>query len=509
MNELDVKNKKEDRTNILVWLDFDAYSYVNFGIMIELAKLEKYDFIGIVTTKQDMSFFQNQKIITFKKLIYYPECYIDKSTFDLKKLMEFEKKFELNLWLDIFSERSFYKHWTYFHKFTKDEIFVIVEKSLSFFISILETYKPLMVLTQYIGENISNLLLYRIAKKMGVKTIMPVPMFIHNRILFSEDIVGSEIIDEFQKTIKKATDSSETYTEEWIKKKNFSQTLKIQESFNPNIFSFDKKIIHHIKRLLKNSEPIYKNVGKRKLKMIKYRFQLYLEIRKRKKFLDLNSVKKIEDDNFLLFPMQSEPEAKVLTISSYYSNQIMLIENIAKSIPVNRILYVKEHPIQKTKLWRSVNDYKKILSIPNVKLINPNVDSQELISKSKGVILISGGMGFEALFHKKPVILFSDEIYEKLSMVTKVTTFDKLHEDIKNALKNYKFDNKELNTLMKIINEKSIEIPYFTMIKEGVILSSIQRQEQNFNLTLMHFQKFYEIHKDSFELIAKTIYKKL
>jgi len=161
-----------EKENILVWLDFDAYSYVNFGAIIELAKLDKFDFIGIVTTKQDMSFFEHQKIIPFKKLIYYPDCYINKSDFDLIKLKEIEKKYELNLWSDVFTERSFYLYWTNFYKFNKEEIFVIIEKSILFFIQILEEFQPKMILTQYIGENISNLLLYKIGKKMTSKTII-------------------------------------------------------------------------------------------------------------------------------------------------------------------------------------------------------------------------------------------------------------------------------------------------------------------------------------------------
>jgi len=509
MEKLKNKNKVNNKKNIIVWLDFDAYSYINFGVITELIKLDDFDFIGIVTTKQDMNFFQNQKIIPFKKLIYYPDCYINKSTFDLKKLKEFEKDFRLNLWSDIFTERSFYKYWTDFHHFTKEEIFIIIEKSITFFIDILQTYEPKMILTQYIGENISNLLLYRIAKKMNIKIIMPVPMFIHNRILISEDIVGEEITNEFKKIIGSFEDLSQNFTEDYVKKENLSQTIKIQESFNPNIAGLNQKINHYIKRLFENPEEIYKNVGKSKFKILKYRFQLNFKIKKRKKFLDSNSIKSVEDNNFILFPMQSEPEAKVLTISSNYSNQITLIENIAKTIPINTILYVKEHPIQKVKSWRSIEDYKKIISIPNVKLVHPNVSIEKLISKSRGVILISGGTGFEALFYKKPVILFSDEIYEELSMVTKISSFDKLHNDINNAINNYKFNNNELNALMKIINEKTIVIPYFSMMKDGVTLSAIQRHKQDFNITLKQFHKYYETYKKYFELYAKTIYLKL
>ena len=243
--------------------------------------------------------------------------------------------------------------------------------------------------------------------------------------------------------------------------------------------------------------------------MIKYKYQNHFEIKKRKQFLDNKSIKSIEDKKFVYYPLQSEPEAKVLTESPFYSNQIALIENIARSIPIDLVLYVKEHPIQKTKLWRTIDDYKKILALPNVKLVHPSVNSQELISKSQGVIVINGSIGFEGLFYKKPIILFGDEYYDELSMVTKIVSLTTLPDVINNALSNFKFNNKELNALMQVVNDQTISVPYFSIIKDGVVLSSIQRNENNFNLTIKHFQKFYDTHKNHFELIAQTIYSKL
>ena len=333
-------------------------------------------------------------------------------------------------------------------------------------------------------------------------------MFIHNKIILSDNIVGTEIIDEYKKIIKNYKDTSKKYTENYIKKENFGQTLKIQEAYNPNILNLNQKISRYKKRIFTNPEPIYKNKGKSQIKIIKNKIKHHFEIKKREKFLNSNATKNIEDNYFILFPMQSMPEAKVLTISSFYSNQITLIENIAKSIPINSILYVKEHPIQKTKLWRSVEFYEKIISIPNVKLIHPSVNSQELITKSKAVVLISGGTGFEALFHKKPVILFSDEIYQELSSVTKILTFDKLHENISEAIENFKFNVNEINALMTVIENQSISVPYFSMIKDGVTLSAIQRNEKNSKLTLKHFKKFHEKYEENFKEYAKAVYLK-
>ena len=61
-----------------------------------------------------------------------------------------------------------------------------------------------------------------------------------------------------------------------------------------------------------------------------------------------------------------------------------------------------------------------------MRFLHPSVNAQEVIEKSQGVITISGATGFEALFYHKPVILFGDEYYDKLSMVTKIETFNEL-----------------------------------------------------------------------------------
>ena len=85
--------KKMEQENILVWLDFDAYSYMNFAISSELYKLTNANFIWLVTTKQDVNFFQSQKIMPFKKLMYYPECYINKKSYNMDNLKKYEKEF--------------------------------------------------------------------------------------------------------------------------------------------------------------------------------------------------------------------------------------------------------------------------------------------------------------------------------------------------------------------------------------------------------------------------------
>ena len=506
MEKFETNNKKE---NIVVWLDFDAYSYINFGIIIELAKLDKYNFIGVVTTKQDMSFFENQEILPFKKIIYYPNCYINKQNYNLENLREYEKKFKLNLSMDIFSERSFYKYWTDFHKFKKEEIYSIIENSILFFINVLDEYKPKFILTQQIGENISNLLLYQIAKNLNFKILMPVPVHMHNNVVISDNPTADEISIEFKKLLKNFTNSLKNYDENFLKKQKLDQMVKIQLEFTHAKRSLFQKCNYYIKRLSNNPEPIYKNIGKTKFNLIKYRFQNFFRIRSRKKFVDNNALKYIKNEKFLYFALQTEPEAKILISTPFYSNQITVVENIAKSIPIDYVLYVKEHPAQKSKLWRSIEDYKKIINIPNVRFIHPDCSSQELISKTDGVITALGSTGFEGLFYKKPIFLFGKDHYKDLSNVTKINSFSELYEKIRNALDNFEFNNKEMNVMMQAIENLSITIPFYALLKDAVMISSIQRYENNFDLTIEQFEKYFEKYKQDFKLIANIIYSKI
>lgn len=495
-NDEDVKQK------VVVWLDFDAYAYITFGIITELSKIGDFDFIGIVTTKQDMEFFQKQKIVKFKELFYYPDCYINNNSYNIENLKRFEDEYELDLWLDLYTERSFYKYWVDFYQFSKEEIFSITENTLKFIEDIFKKNNPKLVLMQFVGENISNLLLYRIAKKMNIRIMMPHVSYIQDKIIMTDNFTGNEILNEYQKNLVNMKDDSEKYSEQFIKKNYVSKTFDIILDYNykPTFF---QKIKHIIKRLNSEPEPIYKNFGKSKFKMLKYRVINYFRIRNREKFLDKNTIKKIKNEKFIYFPLSTEPESYKLITTPFLSNQLVLVENIAKSIPGEMILYVKEHPVQKMKSWRSINDYKKFMNIPNVKFIHPSVNSQELISKSQAVITAGGATGFETLFHKKPVIIFSDEHYEKLDMVTKISNFSDLSKKIKTSLKNFTYKNNQINALMKAYEKQCISVPLASITKDGISLSAIQRYENNFEMTLANFEKFCSSYQKFFRLMAE------
>ena len=423
----------------------------------------------------------------------------------MNNLKNIEDKIKLNIWLNIFSDRSFSKFWTDFHKFTREEILIIIEKSLSFFVNILEKEKPQIILMQTPGENVSNVLLYELATKMNIKTLMPTDIHYRDHMHICSDHKNSDISNKIEQVKGNFDESFQIYDKKFVTESpSIIQTIA---GFDSSIKSFSQKISHYIKRLSNNLEPIYLNVGKTKYRLIQNRLHYIFEVKKREQFLDNHAEKTLDNEKFLYFPLQSEPEASIQMNTPFYTNQINLIETIAKAIPINYVLYVKEHPLQKVKLWRSIDDYKKIKNIPNVRFLHPSVNAQEVLEKSQGVISLFGATGFEALFYRKPVILFGDEYYDKLSMVTKIEKITNLSEQIRNALTNFKFNEKELSMFVKILKEFALPVPYYSILKDGVLVSATQRNKNKFEITNIEFKKFYDKWEKEFRLLAKTILK--
>ncbi len=115
-------------------------------------------------------------------------------------------------------------------------------------------------------------------------------------------------------------------------------------------------------------------------------------------------------EKYFFYPMHLEPEAVVLYLADgIYKNQVKLIENIAASLPPGYYLYVKDHPHEYA--YRSAEDYKRLMQIPNIRLLSPSISGKELIHNCMGVVTINGSAGYEGLLLGKQVYCFGKNHY--------------------------------------------------------------------------------------------------
>ncbi|MEK7067738.1 MAG: hypothetical protein AAB956_01945, partial [Patescibacteria group bacterium] len=171
-------------------------------------------------------------------------------------------------------------------------------------------------------------------------------------------------------------------------------------------------------------------------------------------------------EKFAFFPLHYEPEIATLLFAPFWSDQLNLIRQVAKSLPLSYKLYIKEHPAMVG--YRPHAYYRELKKIPNVKLISHIINSFEVIKYAKLVTVISGTVGWEAVVMKKPVITFGDVFYNKLSTVIKCEMIEQLPFIVKRQLKQFNYNEAELENFIGAIMEESVAAGMMEIWEKGL-----------------------------------------
>lgn len=144
-----------------------------------------------------------------------------------------------------------------------------------------------------------------------------------------------------------------------------------------------------------------------------------------------------QEYNYVIYPLHKQPEATADITAPEFSNQLATIENIARSLPRNYMLLVKEH--SNAFGCRGREFFKKIQNMKNVFLLGPHEDNYAVLEKCDMVFTIAGTMGYEAALLGKPVVVFSNIFYKDLKNVHYCQTAAQLTALIKENLKTNSF----------------------------------------------------------------------
>lgn len=373
-------------------------------------------------------FFKNQKFVNFKKLWYFHDSLKLHEKIDMEYLKDFERSNDISLWKLALNERYFYQH-NRFYKFKKDEIISILYQEIKLFESILNEVKPDYLLT-YEPVFHHQKLLVDLCRLKGIKIISIFYTGIQDIVFLSDD--GSNLnLDKnsFEKNYHNysMTNNNQSYDKVWS---NYASTK------NPKLTS---KITALLTFLTQNySESLQNNFmyfGRSKFSVLKDSIKIELKRLRNYDYIQqhFDSSPNI-DIPFVYFPMNINEEMNLLHYAPFYTNQIDVIRNVSKSIPIDYLLLVKEHIGAGLRGWNDIQYYKEILEIPNVKLVHPNYDNNKLIEKSKLVITIRGSSGLTAVKYQKPSIIFGPQPFEFIPSVYRVKSFSELPNLIKKAI---------------------------------------------------------------------------
>lgn len=397
--------------------------------------------------------FEKQNLVIFKKKWYFQDLInIKNKNLDLNYLNTFEKKYHVNLWLLAYKERAFY-FFNDYYKFNRDEILKILEQECKLFETILLEINPEFIIIKS-PDYQHNILLYEMCKSLGIKTLIMSHTRLGDRYIISEQ---PDKIDNQNSILKNYSSISQRNTEELL---DIMRGYDKQISIVPLEYhvSFKKQFQGSLRFLFKVCNNEYRkyfvNYGRTKTRVLINEISLVFKRLSREKFLNKYSQKKIIDTKFVYFPLHFQPELSTLVAVPFYQNQLNVISNIARSLPIDFILYVKEHPIQKKYGWRDIAYYNFIKELPNVRLIHPSVPNEELIKNCSLVITIAGTPGLQAAFFNKPSIVFSNVGYLDLPSVSRVEKIEDLPKIIELSLQT-KVDEFDLNNYVDFILQNS------------------------------------------------------
>ena len=192
----------------------------------------------------------------------------------------------------------------------------------------------------------------------------------------------------------------------------------------------------------------------------------------------------------------------------FYANQIEVVTNIAKALPADCKLFVKEHPLMRYRHWREITEYEEMISLPNVEVIHPEVSAKEILENCLAVITIAGSGGLEAALHKKPAIVFADTIYASLPSVYRLKNLEELPNLIREAL-DTEVKLTDINKFINILERNSFDFDitgHYTKILEKFHSGGFMISNQ---ISMKELEEFIEEDKKVYELLADEHLKKI
>ena len=439
------------KSKILFWIDIE---FIYFGIAKHVCQNYDCDAYAIIDVNEKAKkFLQNQSIVPFKKSWYYLDhIQVGKHNPDVNYLKDFEKKYGIKIWNLVLAERSFY-NFNEFYKFNYNEILSIIEQECKFFESILNDIKPDFIIIKMTDWH-HNQLFYELCKAMGIKILMTIPTRLGYRVIISEEI--SKLDSEINSTPNDLDINSSDKLQEYLNANNaFKQATRYTKDYRSfNWYKLKKSLQFFLDPFNSGYQMRYSNYKRSRMKIFKKQITLAIKRCIRESFINKNFINTIPNSSFIFFPMHFEPERTLSTDAPFFTNQLETITSIAKSLPIELKLVVKEHPVMKALGWRKISSYKQLLELPNVVIVHPSITPESLYKKCSLVITTTGTAGFEAAFYNKPTIVLADVVYSELGSVYRLRSIEELPTVIKTAL-NTKVESKDLINYIKKLEQNS------------------------------------------------------
>lgn len=450
------------------------------------------EFCAMVHSRPGLGFIQNQKDINYSSILFDEDIQrsLHDEKIDYQYLKQIEKEYGIpNLWPYLYIDRivmngQFLREYPYNKPtLSRDDMLRCIQVNAKAIITFLEKEKPDAVVFSVIGS-VGSTMLYHIAKKKGIQTINMEFARIGNRIAFSEDDMTFTWVKKRFAEIQSGRTSTEHdaakkflddfrnapapydagYMQEFYGKKGRFNALKFLQPLR--LF---KSVPWHAKALVEDllrKERDYNDISVGWAMWDK----LQRTIRSIIGYADIYSQPNW-DERFAYFPLHIEPEIAIMRYAPYYTNQQEIIRAVARALPIDMYLYVKEHPGMVG--YRPRAYYKELLKIPNVRIIDSNIPGSDLSKRAAITTVITSTAAWEALLCNKPSVTFGHVYFNDIPGVAHCNAFEELPHIIKKQLEEWKPDDASLLNYISALLEDSVSADFQAMWNDAAPLEKI------------------------------------
>lgn len=456
------------------------FAYIAHDLAVHLRNRHGIEeFCAYVVNRPSYRFLKGQQEIKYSSLLLDEDLHreAEKTKLDLDYINFLEKEFGMpNLWPYVEIDRVVrlnqlvreYPMDT--SKYTHEEMMVQIQVRAKAIITMLERERPDYLFCTVVA-GIGSLLLFNIAKKMGIKARMIMPTKVGTRYTISSSYENFTEIDMEFDRLKKSGERAG----------NYEQAERVLAEFRRNPQTYAKIINHYLRRAKSVRQFDFLLPSKLKVyfRWLFGRIKYFLSEEDRRDYTYIKTLPKIKDqiwrklralrgvgdlydkidpehEDFAYFPLHLEPEAVLHLYGYRYTNQLEVIKQVARSLPIHFKLYVKDHP--RMVGFRPRRYYRELKKIPNVKLLDPQINTLQFLARAKLVTVITGSVGWEALQLRVPVITFGGVFFNKLSMVRHCDSYEKLSDIIKEQLENFQYREEEIVNYIGLILQRSVFI---------------------------------------------------
>ena len=483
------------KKNILI--NLDGYQHITLTNALKKILLEgKNNFAFHCASIEDKNLIK-KNFPSIKHIFCNEEFFLN--NFDKINLNDYEdiiKRLDINL-KDI--DRGFNDYSKYYIRplIGKKKKIQISKKRVvlnyKFFLKLFEEFEPHVIIHEHSG-GVGSSILWQISKRYDCKYFFFKGLYFNKKFFFLDHKDFSNPFFDSNNLIQFSKVELDCFKNEIFKTNDLAPFEKQSKLFQKIT------LMKSIKNFLIRAKKYYTNSSEKNFYYNRFPpildniiFNFFTKFRKIY-FTDFIQDRIDLSKKYVVVYLQVEPELSTYSLNNKKIEFLDLIENLANLLPDDYNIYVKEHPSQSiNSRFRSLEFFYKLKKINKVKICPINLNSLELLKKSKFIITGGGTVIFESIIHNIPSIVFGKNFYLNFKSIFVIKKLNQINEIIKNInlyLANEKYN--EYETLNYALNIKN------SMLDGYLFLSADTHEtekKKNDELIYKSLNKFFDFIK--------------